>query len=41
MVAVVAPADVDATIAELTAAGERATVIGAVVPDAEQLVTIV
>ena len=41
MVAVVAPQDVDATVAELTAAGERATVIGAVVPDAEQLVTIV
>jgi phosphoribosylformylglycinamidine cyclo-ligase len=40
MVAVVAPADVAATLAELTAAGERASVIGSVVPDAEQRVTI-
>jgi phosphoribosylformylglycinamidine cyclo-ligase len=40
MVAVVAPADVAATLAELTVAGERASVIGSVVPDAEQLVTI-
>jgi len=41
MVVVVAPQDVDATLAELAAAGEHATAIGAVVPDAEQLVTIV
>ncbi len=41
MIAVVAPADAAAALAELTAAGERATVIGVVVPDAEQLVTIV
>jgi phosphoribosylformylglycinamidine cyclo-ligase len=41
MIAVVAPADVDSALAELAAAGEQATVIGSVVPDAEQLVTIV
>ncbi len=41
MVTVVAPADVDSALAELAAAGEQATVIGSVVPDAEQLVTIV
>ena len=41
MVCVVSQADVSATIAELTAAGERATVIGSVVADAEQSVTIV
>jgi phosphoribosylformylglycinamidine cyclo-ligase len=41
MVAVVAREDVEATLGELTAAGERASVIGSVVPDAEQAVTIV
>jgi phosphoribosylformylglycinamidine cyclo-ligase len=41
MIVVVAPADVDAALAELASAGERATVIGTVVPDAEQAVTIV
>jgi phosphoribosylformylglycinamidine cyclo-ligase len=41
MIAVVAPADVDAALRELAAAGEPASVIGKVVPDAEQAVTIV
>jgi phosphoribosylformylglycinamidine cyclo-ligase len=40
MVAVVSPAHVDAALAEIAAAGERATVIGSVVPDAEQLVSV-
>jgi phosphoribosylformylglycinamidine cyclo-ligase len=40
MIAVVAPTDVDAALASLAASGERASVIGSVVPDAEQLVTI-
>jgi phosphoribosylformylglycinamidine cyclo-ligase len=40
MVFVVSQADVAATLAELTAAGERATLIGSVVADAEQSVTI-
>jgi phosphoribosylformylglycinamidine cyclo-ligase len=41
MIAVVSPANVDAALAELAAAAEQATVVGSVVPDAEQLVTIV
>jgi phosphoribosylformylglycinamidine cyclo-ligase len=41
MVAIVSPADVDTALAELAALGERASAIGSVVPDAEQLVTIV
>jgi phosphoribosylformylglycinamidine cyclo-ligase len=41
MVFVVSQADVAGTLAELTAAGERAAVIGSVVTDAEQSVTIV
>jgi phosphoribosylformylglycinamidine cyclo-ligase len=41
MVAIVAPRDADAALTELAAAGERASVIGAVAADAEQLVTIV
>jgi phosphoribosylformylglycinamidine cyclo-ligase len=41
MVFVVSPADVPATLAELAAAGERAAVIGSVVRDAEQSVSIV
>jgi phosphoribosylaminoimidazole (AIR) synthetase len=40
MVIVVGPQEVDAALAELAAAGERATVIGTVVPDAEQAVNI-
>jgi phosphoribosylformylglycinamidine cyclo-ligase len=40
MIAVVAPADVNAALTSLAASGERASVIGSVVPDAEQLVTI-
>jgi phosphoribosylformylglycinamidine cyclo-ligase len=40
MVFVVAQTDVAATLRELASAGEHATVIGSVVPDAEQLVTI-
>jgi phosphoribosylformylglycinamidine cyclo-ligase len=40
MIAVVAPTDVDAALASLAASGERASIIGSVVPDAEQLVTI-
>jgi phosphoribosylformylglycinamidine cyclo-ligase len=41
MVVVVAPQHVEAALAEIAATGERGTLIGAVVPDAEQLVTIV
>ena len=41
MVVVVAPRDANAALAEIAAAGEHGTVIGSVVPDAEQLVTIV
>ena len=41
MTLVVAAADVDAALAELKGLGEQAFVIGAVVPDTEQLVTIV
>jgi phosphoribosylformylglycinamidine cyclo-ligase len=40
MTVVVAPRDADASLASLHAAGERASVVGRVVPDAEQLVTI-
>jgi phosphoribosylformylglycinamidine cyclo-ligase len=41
MVAIVAPTDIDATLAEIAAAGERGSVIGTVVQDADQAVTIV
>ncbi len=41
MIAVVAPAEVDATLRELAAAGERGSVIGTVIADADQAVTIV
>jgi phosphoribosylformylglycinamidine cyclo-ligase len=41
MVVIVAPADVDATLSEIAAAGEHGGVIGTVVSDAEQAVTIV
>jgi phosphoribosylformylglycinamidine cyclo-ligase len=41
MVFVVSQADVSSTLAELAGAGERASVIGSVVADAEQSVTIV
>jgi phosphoribosylformylglycinamidine cyclo-ligase len=40
MVLVVDPNNVQTALAELTASGERAWVIGAVVPDPEQMVTI-
>jgi len=40
MIAVVAPTDVEAALTELMAAGEHASVIGSVVPDADQAVTI-
>ncbi len=40
MVTIVAATDVESALAELAAAGETATVIGTVVPDADQAVTI-
>jgi phosphoribosylformylglycinamidine cyclo-ligase len=40
MVVAVDPSQVDAALASLGASGERASVIGRVIPDAEQLVTI-
>jgi phosphoribosylformylglycinamidine cyclo-ligase len=40
MLLILAPTDVDAAIAALTASGERAQVVGTVVPDPEQRVTI-
>jgi phosphoribosylformylglycinamidine cyclo-ligase len=41
MIAIVAPADVDAALGEIAAAGERGSVIGTVVEDADRAVTIV
>jgi phosphoribosylformylglycinamidine cyclo-ligase len=41
LVLIVAPSDAQSAIAQLTASGEHASIIGEVVPDAEQMVTIV